>query len=148
MKKKRGSKKIIVISIITIVVLGVIASLFFSLDNELPLLGRKDANSEIIEKCSEYCSKGYPSDFCKRGLEINVGSSTYKGVTCYYLSQKMPEIGVEGCPEFPCEDLNVRLMDEEMSFGDSVNCEGNEGKRVFGLVKKPNGNYFLTSSEC
>lgn len=142
MKNKRGSKKVIVISLIVIFILGGLVFTFFTLER-----GIKDEElNEILAKCSDYCSRGFPSDFCRMRLEINIDGIEYSSMTCHYLSQKIPSLGVETCPEIPCD--NIAFADGEISFGDVISCDGNEGKEVYGLVRKNDGDYFLTSRRC
>jgi len=119
--KEGDAKKVVTIIIVGILILGGLTTIFLLSGKDWNIskkIGFEENVQEVVEQCSEYCSNEIPYDFCQRGLELNMDGVTYKDVTCYYLSEKMPEAGVESCGEISCG--NVAFQEELISYGEGV----------------------------
>ena len=92
----------------------------------------------IVNQCGVACSTNALYSYCSQERDLKADDETLKDVSCYYLSEKKLQYGIEKCPSISCNIILVDLIGEELL---ETKCEGNEGKTIQALVNNKLENY-------
>jgi len=56
----------------------------------------------IVNQCGVACSTNALYSYCSQGRDLKADDGTLKAVSCYYLSEKKLQYGIEKCPSISC----------------------------------------------
>lgn len=121
----------IILIVLGVVVLGLlIVGFSVGWKNILPFLSTNNVD-QIVTACNSACATQSTFSFCSEKKEVSTNDLDLKDVTCYYLSQEQPGLGVSNCGAVTCSQVLVDLGEEEAL---SNKCPGNEGKTIQALI--------------
>ena len=147
MLNKRGqglSTNAIILIILGVIILVILALGFMmGWDKFAPWISSNNVDT-IVTACETACTTSSDYGFCLIGRDLKAGDVKLKEVTCYYLSEKKPEYGIEKCDGISCDVEIVAVDDEdavetdfgsEEAFTESTTvCTGHEGKTIQALI--------------
>lgn len=106
MKNKRGAEVgTVVVFLVVALALAVILIWGFS-TNWKPFRERFGGGPNvdtISQTCNTACVTQGTYDFCSKKRELRAEDETLKDVTCFWLSEKKTEYGIESCAEITCD---------------------------------------------
>ena len=133
---KRGqgmSTNTIILIILGLIVLVVLIIGFTQgWDSIAPWISGSNVDS-ISQACGVACSTGQTFGFCTTKRDVKTEEQTYEDVTCNYLAEEMPNLGIEPCAEIQCNQMIVELQEGE-TLEDKCQETDYEGETIQALV--------------